>query len=108
MIRRELRRRAYEARARDAFKDMTQMAEWEEIAETPAELVGERAARLRGCLEKLPAAHRELVALRYGKGLSYDRIARKLRQTAGWARTTVFRARQLLRRCIEGVDASHA
>lgn len=117
LLRRELRSRAREAHARDALgrrearderSPWAEAGRWEETIETPAKLVSERAARLRRCLQRLPAGQRELVSLRYGRGLPYDQIARTLRRSAGWARTTLFRARQLLRRCVERAEVSRA
>ncbi len=61
--------------------------------------------RLAGCLERLPAVWRSVLALRDGEEMSYEDIARVGGTPVGTVRSRLARARLALRRCIEGADA---
>jgi RNA polymerase sigma-70 factor (ECF subfamily) len=104
LLKRELRSRAGEARAREAARRASSPDLWDELTEMPTDLVAARADQLRKCLEELPDVQRELVSLRYGREFSFDQIARTLARTAGWARTTLHRARRMLKRCVEKAE----
>ena len=83
-----------------------------------AELVGQALERgssdvdedirlkLQGCLGKLQQTARSLVTLRYQELLKVEEIAERMGQSATWVATTLFRVREILRRCIgEGANA---
>jgi len=83
-----------------------------------AELVGQALERgssdvdedirlkLQACLGKLQQTARSLVTLRYQELLKVEEIAERMGQSATWVATTLFRVREILRRCIgEGAGA---
>ena len=59
-----------------------------------------RTDALRRCLERLPAASRELVALRYDEGLACDAIARRLGRSVDAIHQHLSRVRSKLAECI--------
>ena len=64
---------------------------------------GARAHLLRKtqlCLKKLPEPHRELIAARYDRALSFAELAREAGHTEDQLRLKTFRIRAILRRCI--------
>jgi RNA polymerase sigma-70 factor (ECF subfamily) len=71
----------------------------------PDDVVAREADRLESCLRRLPASWRELVELKYRQDLSTEQIAQRLERGLAWVRTTLFRVRQQLRQCIEGVPS---
>lgn len=68
------------------------------LAEADAEDASERA--LKGCLQKLPAAKRRLVELRYERSLAIDEIAKDFDKSAGALRVQLHRIRSALKSCI--------
>lgn len=62
----------------------------------------ERLARLRECMELLPAAWRAALALREGESMAYEDIAHALGIALGTVRSRLARARVSLRDCVEG------
>ncbi len=69
------------------------------------EILAEEADPLRDalklCLDKLAGRSREVVELRYKRGLSYGAIAAEMELSSGAVRMLLCRARDTLRRCIE-------
>jgi RNA polymerase sigma-70 factor (ECF subfamily) len=63
----------------------------------------ERLARLRECLERLPASWRAALALREGEALDYRQIAEALGIALGTVRSRLARARISLKTCVEEV-----
>jgi RNA polymerase sigma-70 factor, ECF subfamily len=61
----------------------------------------EEAMVLRGCLDKLPATDRELIACRYDAGVSVKLMATKLQQSPNAVAVRLFRIRQTLLDCVE-------
>lgn len=59
-------------------------------------------ARLRDCLERLGAAHREAIHLAFFEDLSCSEIAEVAGIPVGTVKTRLFHARRWLRRCVEG------
>jgi RNA polymerase sigma-70 factor, ECF subfamily len=55
---------------------------------------------LGGCLDKLPARQRELIALRYDERRSFQEIAEAVRSTATAVQRSVSRIRVLLHDCV--------
>jgi RNA polymerase sigma-70 factor (ECF subfamily) len=56
---------------------------------------------LRTCVTKLPAAHRQLVTLRYYEDLEIDGVAERIRSTAGAVYRALSRIRMSLMTCVE-------
>jgi RNA polymerase sigma-70 factor, ECF subfamily len=52
--------------------------------------------RLRGALEKLPPAYREILTLKYDAGLNYDQIAESLGTSIANVEKRLYRARQMM------------
>lgn len=59
------------------------------------------AEHLEACLDRVPPALRELLALRYTFGLSTREIAGRVNHSSAWVRTSLFRLRRQLRECME-------
>ncbi len=60
-----------------------------------------RRSALRGCLEKLPPHLRELLDLRYGKGLSLGEMGTRLKRALSAVNMALHRARQPLLTCVQ-------
>lgn len=77
-----------------------------EVERVPSPLAAleakELMGRLRECLSRLPAAWRAALALRDGEEMSYEAIAVALGIALGTVRSRLARARNALRRCVEG------
>ncbi|MCA9240753.1 MAG: sigma-70 family RNA polymerase sigma factor [Planctomycetales bacterium] len=56
---------------------------------------------LRGCLQRLRANDRELVAMRYHDGLSIQQLSSRLGKSPSAVKGALLRARRALRSCIE-------
>jgi len=59
------------------------------------------AEHLPHCLERLPAALRDLITLKYRDDHSTEEIAERLKRSLVWVRVSLFRVRAQLRECIE-------
>jgi RNA polymerase sigma-70 factor (ECF subfamily) len=68
-----------------------------------AYVTGEREAALRRAILALPPHYRAVVELRHFQDLHYDEIAKTLDLPLSDVKSHLFRARQLLRRQLEGV-----
>jgi RNA polymerase sigma-70 factor (ECF subfamily) len=76
----------------------------EQIADltlTRLEELEDRRMALERCLQKLPAAQRQLIDLRYSTGESLDQMSVMLKRPVGSIRQTLFRIRAVLQQCIE-------
>lgn len=82
-----------------------QLALDEEFAEPQRDRSGPEADALAECLGRVTGEHRELLNLKYRDDRDSDSIAKRLRKSAAWVRTTLFRVREALRACIEGKTA---
>ncbi len=75
----------------------------EKIADYEVEHADDLEARhdaLKGCLQRLPARQRDLLGLRYWRGMSIKEIANRLGQQANATYTSLSRIRKALERCI--------
>lgn len=63
--------------------------------------VDRRALVLKNCLEKLPAAQKQLVEQRYAPGGSVQDIASKAGKSVGAISQTLYRIRETLMKCVE-------
>ncbi len=61
----------------------------------------ELAARVKRCLERLPAAWRAILTLREAEGKPYEAIAATLEIALGTVRSRLARARDALKTCVE-------
>ncbi len=68
----------------------------------PGDTFAERAARLEGCLQKLPATLREVVELAYGRGMLLGEIAASVDSSEEAIKKRIQRARVILSRCVLG------
>ena len=57
---------------------------------------------LRRCLETLPAAHRQAIALSYYRGLAHAELAKSLREPLGTVKTRIRLAMLKLRDVLAG------
>jgi len=71
-------------------------------AAAPADDVPARVEALHRCLEKLPAAARELLRLRYEDGLRCTTVADRLGRTVDAVYQSLSRLHRQLRQCVEG------
>lgn len=60
-----------------------------------------RRDALRSCVAKLPAAHRQLVTLRYYEDMEIDGVAERIHSTAGAVYRALSRIRMSLMSCVE-------
>lgn len=60
-----------------------------------------RRDALRTCVAKLPAAHRQLITLRYFEDLEIDGVAERIRSTVGAVYRALSRIRMNLMSCVE-------
>ncbi|QNN22566.1 sigma-70 family RNA polymerase sigma factor [Planctomycetales bacterium ZRK34] len=67
------------------------------------EQIEARAAALRECLHKLPAANRKLIDQRYAMGISVRKIADEIGQSADAVSMRLYRVRKALAQCIHKV-----
>lgn len=70
------------------------------------EEVNRRAVALKACLEKLPAAQKQLVEQRYAPGGSVQDIAAKAGKSVGAISQTLYRIREALMKCVEQTVAT--
>jgi RNA polymerase sigma-70 factor (ECF subfamily) len=85
-------------------EQMFEAAIIEQIADCHIEHADRLEARhdaLKGCLNRLPARQRDLLGLRYWRGLSIKEIAAWLGQEAGATHAALSRIRKALERCID-------
>ncbi len=71
-----------------------------EEASTAADILEERNELLAGCIDKLPAAQRELLRLRYSEGFEIERVAEKAGRSVEAAYRALSRIRQTLHDCV--------
>jgi RNA polymerase sigma-70 factor (ECF subfamily) len=86
-------------RDRLVFSDAFLTAVSGELRET-ADLLEDRSRALAGCVERLPAHHRELLQLRYDEGMGVEAIAARLRRTTEAVYRMLSRIRHTLYDCV--------
>lgn len=96
LLRAEVQRFARERAQLDRFA-VWQLEEWAAAAPEPSA----EAEHLLDCVRELPEPLRQLVALKYQEDRSGGEIAGRLARSEVWVRVSLFRARQLLRDCVE-------
>jgi RNA polymerase sigma-70 factor (ECF subfamily) len=65
------------------------------------EEVSRRGLALKSCLEKLPAAQKQLVEQRYTEGVRVQEIAAREGKSVGAISQTLYRIREVLLKCVE-------
>jgi len=106
MILAELKSRTRDRQNRETYRDRVRDTLFE--AALPAVEEGADAdelKRLRKCMQGLQETSRKLVSFRYQQALPVEEIARKVGQSASWVATTLFRVRDVLRRCMTEAQA---
>jgi len=106
MILAELKSRTRDRQNRETYRDRVRDSLFE--AALPAVEEGADAdelKQLRKCMQGLQETSRKLVAFRYQQALPVEEIARKVGQSASWVATTLFRVRDVLRRCMTEAQA---
>ncbi len=88
--------------------DADLMSDIAEAARAESEHYDRREAALRGCLQKLPDAQRELITQRYQPDVAVNSLAADLGKTAKAVSETLRRIREKLRQCIERTLAAEA
>lgn len=71
-----------------------------ELGEAAAETGDDRLGALRGCVERLPPASRELIQLRYGEDHPGEEIARRLNRPINTVYVTLSRLHKALADCV--------
>jgi RNA polymerase sigma-70 factor (ECF subfamily) len=71
-----------------------------EEANTAADLLEERSRALAGCIDRLPASHRDLIRWRYSDGLSIEEVSRQAGRTVEAVYRALSRIRQTLYDCV--------
>lgn len=97
-IRVELKRTRRETRNRLAYAECRA---WEVSLEGPDASDPRMVDALKECLDRLPQHLRDLLQLRYHEENSSEQIAGLTQRSLAWVRTTLCRARQQLKHCIE-------
>jgi RNA polymerase sigma-70 factor (ECF subfamily) len=69
-------------------------------AAAKSDALEERSKVLAGCIEKLPAGHRDLLRLRYSEGLEVEAIARQSEKTVDAVYRSLSRIRHALHSCV--------
>lgn len=63
-------------------------------------LYAEKKKILDDCIQKLPEAYREVIMLRHQEDRSYEEIAEMVQVPLGTVKARIFRAREMLKRCL--------
>ena len=105
MIMAELKRLSRDKQNRDTYKDRLRGSLAEAALERGDVLDSDDLSRLKSCMEQLQKTSRDLVQARYLQALPIGELARKFGQSAAWVATTLFRVRDVLRRCLQQQEA---
>jgi RNA polymerase sigma-70 factor (ECF subfamily) len=93
------RGRHREERRKSVFLEFVESRAAEEAGDPHLNL---QKDRLQQCMDRLPPKQREIVVLRYARGLDSAGIAREVRQSAVAVRQALSRIRRTLRACVQG------
>jgi RNA polymerase sigma-70 factor (ECF subfamily) len=63
------------------------------------------AVALNGCLERLEAKQRQMIALAFWHGLAHSELAQHMQQPIGTVKTWMRRGLMMIRKCLEGLHA---
>jgi RNA polymerase sigma-70 factor (ECF subfamily) len=99
LVRKELRTRSRETRRLHVYRDhLARRLSDDEAAERHSRRIAEAHQK---CREQLPAHSSEVLDLRYGRALSIQEIASQLGRSLEAIKQLLYRARLLLRGCME-------
>jgi RNA polymerase sigma-70 factor, ECF subfamily len=98
--------RAAQRHAADSLDEVDEDGSTIEVADerpNPMQLLMQatEGLRIRGCMEKLDASHRQSLALAYYHGLSHSEVAEQMRAPLGSVKAWVRRGLERLKRCLE-------
>ena len=90
----------------DTVADEVQSAWQDESASLFERLALARdAVALNGCLERLEAKQRQMIALAFWHGLAHSELAQHMQQPIGTVKTWMRRGLAMIRKCLEGLHA---
>ena len=90
----------------DAVGDEVQSAWIDESASLFERLALARdAVALNGCLERLEAKQRQMIALAFWHGFAHSELAQHMQQPIGTVKTWMRRGLAMIRKCLEGLHA---
>ncbi|HUL65609.1 MAG TPA: sigma-70 family RNA polymerase sigma factor [Burkholderiaceae bacterium] len=98
--------RAAQRHAADSLDEVDEDGSTIEVADerpNPMQLLMQATdgLRIRGCMEKLDASHRQSLALAYYHGLSHSEVAEQMRAPLGSVKAWVRRGLERLKKCLE-------
>jgi RNA polymerase sigma-70 factor, ECF subfamily len=105
MILAELKRLSRDKQNRETYKDRLRGSLAEAALDRASGGDADDLAALKACMDQLQKTSKELVRARYLQALPLGEIARKFGQSTAWVATTLFRVRDVLRRCLEQQEA---
>jgi RNA polymerase sigma-70 factor (ECF subfamily) len=105
--------RAAQRHAADSIDDEGEDGTTMEIADerpNPMQLLVQATdgLRIRTCMEKLDASHRQSLALAFYHGLSHSEVAAQMRAPLGSVKAWVRRGLERLKKCLEAADGAAA
>ena len=103
LVREELRRRATKQRHLQAYRD--EMAICFEETDRADAAEDRYVEALRHCMRKLPESYSKIVDLRYSQSKRIDELAGVMGRTSQAAKQMLWRARLMLRQCINKIMA---
>jgi RNA polymerase sigma factor (sigma-70 family) len=102
MIMTELEKRRREARNKESYRNSLEVEIGESLTvEIEDDAGAEQVAALRGCLGKLQSEASSVIGLRYFEKQSCKEIAAAKDRSVTWVTSTLSRARQALKQCLE-------
>jgi len=95
----------YRRRGRHAHEELDDSYEDESAGSAEADIaLAQDAGMIKHCMEKLSAAHREVVHLAFYEDLAYPDIAAILECPPGTVKTRMMHARKNLKRCLQALQ----
>lgn len=98
----ELSSRSRYLSAKDDFLDRLVLDSAMETMGAAQDRAEEWVERLKVCIGKLPDFSREMIEKRYYENLSIRTLAQVLEKPESWTAVTLFRIREILRKCMVG------
>lgn len=98
ILRSEIQRYARERSSRAGYVTFRLIQRSEDKSEEAKEM---ELKYLKDCIQEIPERQRALLDLKYGQNSTSNDIGRRMKKTTEWVRTTLFRIRRNLKKCIE-------
>ena len=76
------------------------------LDQQPGDTFLERAAKIRTCLDRLPALLRETIDLAYGRGMALSEVARSVDSSEEAVKKRIQRARSMLAECLDAREVT--